>query len=248
MIAEVNNEFRAKEAITALLNSREKANVKLRWPLPSATIEVNDPVLQRSLEKFSDMICEYANVKRLDFKMVEALGRELKPVFTKIGPEFKADAQTVAEALRKEDADKVEREVAASGHYSLHTDRGLFDITAEHFTVSEKLENPDAVPFKHGMAYVDKQVSEALMEEAMVREFERRVQLARKEAGLKKSDRITLHYQVGASLAGIVKRNSSEIKRYVNAKAMHDSIKDSAKSKEFDLEEEKILLEIEKAQ
>ena len=29
---------------------------------------------------------------------------------------------------------------------------------------------------------------------------------------------------------------------------MHDSIKDSAKSKEFDLEEEKILLEIEKAQ
>lgn len=84
---ELEREFgMAKEAITALLNSREKANVKLRWPLPSATIEVNDPVLQRSLEKFSDMICEYANVKRLDFKMVEALGRELKPVFTRSGP------------------------------------------------------------------------------------------------------------------------------------------------------------------
>ncbi len=235
----------AQEAITSLLNSREKANVKLRWPIANATVEVNDDAVEGALLRLTPMVEDFVNAKHLAVRRVEGFGREIRPVFTRIGPAFKADAPAVAEALKKEDADKVENAVAQSGHYSLHTDRGLFDIKAEHFAVVERLENPNAIPFRHGMAYVDKEISEELREEAMVREFERRVQMARKEAMLKKADRIALFYEAGPRLAAIIKKNSREIRKYVGAKEMRDSILDSAKAKELEIAEEKIRLEIE---
>jgi isoleucyl-tRNA synthetase len=235
----------AQEAITALLNSREKANVKLRWPIASATVEVNDNAVEAALLRLSPMIEDFVNAKHLVVKRVEAFGKEIKPVFTKLGPAFKADAPAVAEALKKEDANKVEGAMLHAGHYSLHTDRGLFDIKAEHFTVVEKLDNPNAIPFKYGMAYVDKEISEELKEEAMVREFERRVQMARKDAMLKKADRIALYYEVKPELAAIIKKNSKAIKKYVNAKEMRDSIMDSSRAKELEIADEKMRLEIE---
>jgi isoleucyl-tRNA synthetase len=245
--ARLEEEFSvAQEAITSLLNSREKANVKLRWPVANATVEVNDNAVEGALLRLSPMIEDFVNAKHLTVKRVEAFGREVRPVFTKLGPEFKADAQAVAEALRKEDAEKVEGAVARSGHYSLHTDRGLFDIRAEHFNVVERLENPNAIPFRHGMAYVDKEISKELMEEAMVREFERRVQMARKGALLKKADRISLFYEAGPQLSEVIERNAKQVRKYVNAKSMHRGIRSGEKAVEFEIDEEKIRLEVER--
>ena len=235
----------AQEAITALLNSREKADVKLRWPIASATVEVNDNAVEAALQRLSPMIVDFVNAKRLIIKRVEAFGKEIRPVFTKLGPAFKADAQTVAEALKKANANEVEGAMLHAGHYSLHTDRGLFDIKAEHFTVVEKLGNPNAIPFRYGMAYVDKEISQELREEAMVREFERRVQMARKDAMLKKADRIALYYEVGPELAAIIRKNAKAIKKYVNAKEMRDAILDQTKAKELEIADEKMRLEIE---
>ena len=93
------------------------------------------------------MIEEFLNAKHLIVKHVEAFGKEIKPIFTKLGPEFKGDAQIIAEALKREDANKVQKSVEDNGHYSLDTERGLFNIKAEHFTVVEKLDNPNAVTF-----------------------------------------------------------------------------------------------------
>ncbi|VVB76737.1 Isoleucine--tRNA ligase [uncultured archaeon] len=236
----------AIDAIGALLNAREKADMKLRWPLANGTIEVKDAHAELALGRLAGIIEDFTNIKRVTVKTVAGFGKEIRPVFTKIGPEFKANAQAVAEALKKEDADGVENAVKSSGHYSLHTERGLFDIKAEHFTVLEKLENPDAAPFKQGVAHVDKEISKELWEEAMVREFERRVQMARKEAGLSKADRIDLFYEANATLDGLITRNAKAIKSYVNARAMRNQIKDGARAKEFDIEDEKVRLEMER--
>ena len=180
----------AQEAITALLNSREKADIKLRCPISLATVEVNDDEVENALLKLSGVVEDYINAKQLKVKRVRAFGKEIRPAFTKIGPEFKGDAQVVAEALKIEDADKVSVEINKNGHYPLHTKNGLFDIRPEHFSVIEKLESENAIKFDHGIAFIDTQISEELMEESMVREFERRVQIARKDAGLKKADRM----------------------------------------------------------
>jgi isoleucyl-tRNA synthetase len=245
--ARLEEEFAiAQEAITALLNSREKANVKLRWPIANAAVEVNDNAAEAALLKLSGTIEDFVNAKKLNVKRVEAFGKEIRPTFTKLGPEFKANAQAVADALKKAYANEVEAAIAKEGFYPLHTDRGLFNVKAEHFTVVEKLENPNAIPFRYGMAYVDKEISAELMEEAMVREFERRVQMARKGAALKKAERIVLRYEAGPSLAGIIEKNSKEIRKYVNAKSMRAGIANTGAVSEYDIEEERVRLEIER--
>ena len=95
-----------QEAITALLNSREKSNVKLRWPIANATVAVNDDAVENTLLRLSGLLEEYVNAKALIVKRVNAFGKEMRPVFTKLGPEFKEDAPAVAEALKMEDANR----------------------------------------------------------------------------------------------------------------------------------------------
>jgi isoleucyl-tRNA synthetase len=237
-----------QEAITALLNSREKSNVKLRWPIANATVEVNDDAVESALLKLSGLVEEYVNAKRLVVKRMDALKKEIRPVFTKLGPEFKENAPAIAEALKAEDADKVSGEVNRSGHYNLQTASGTFNIRPEHFNIVETLENENAIKFSHGIAYVDKEISKELLEEAMVREFERRVQMARKEALLKKVDKIRLFYEVDAALSETIKRNLKEIKRHVNASEMREGIKDRSAAKEYEMDEEKVALSLEKVE
>src|SRR5207302_10903315 len=45
----------ATDSITDILNSREKAGIKLRWPIMSATLEVKDDSAVNSLQKLSNL-------------------------------------------------------------------------------------------------------------------------------------------------------------------------------------------------
>lgn len=236
----------AVETITALLNAREKTNVKLRWPLSQASVEVNEDKTQTVLERLSGLVEDYTNIKRVSVKRVVSFGREVRPIFAKIGPNFKEKAGAVAEALKKEDADKLETAITSNGHYSLHTGKGLVDVTADHFTIVQKPESENAVVFKHGIASVDKEISRELWEEGMVREFERRVQLARKEKQLKKTDKIKIFYEASAPFAEVVKKNAEKIKKDVNAKQLHDTLREGSTAQEIEVEEEKLSIEIEK--
>ncbi len=236
----------ARNAITALLNSREKAEVRLRWPIASGRLEVKDGEVQAALERMSGLIEEYTNIKELKVKRVQGFAREIRPMFGRIGPEFKEKAQAVGDALAGSDADEIEREIATRGYYPLHTSMGVANITKEHFTINEKLEADNAIPFSHGMASVDAQLSKELLGEAMVREFERRVQLARKELRLGKADKIRVYYATGPDMAGIVAANTNMIKKDVNARELKAGIKDEARAMEFDIEDEKLRLAIEK--
>ncbi len=236
----------AVEAITALLNAREKAGVKLRWPIANGVIEVKDDNAQATFERLVGVIEDYTNIKKVSVKKVEAFGKEIHPVFAKLGPSFKENAPAVAEALKNEKAENVEKAIASSGSYSLRTTKGLFEVKPEHFTITERLEGENAVAFKHGVARVDKEMSKELWNEAMIREFERRVQLARKNKQLRKTDRINVFYEASPALAGIVKANAAKIKKNVNARELREGAHAGMEPQELDIEEEKLGLAIEK--
>ena len=142
----------AQAAITASLNSREKAGISLRWPVAKVTIEVTDDAAYTALEKLSTMVEDYANAKRIELKRVSGMKREVRPVFAKLGPDFKENAGAVASALRSADAEEITKAIDRDGYYSLHTDSGTADIKPEHFTTVERVEEGDAVVFKYGKA------------------------------------------------------------------------------------------------
>ncbi len=234
----------AESAITAILNSREKSDVKLRWPIPKATAEVTSAEGEGALQKLAGIVEEYTNARHLEVKRVESFSTEIRPEFSKIGPTFKEKSAAVAEALRAADAREMADSIAKSGHYTLHTSMGTVEVNQEHFTAIEKLTNENAIRFVHGMAYIDPTLDAKLMEEALIREFERRVQLLRKELGLKKPDRISIKYDASPALLRIIEANETTIKRDVGARHMENAEHEG--SKEFDIEGEKARILVER--
>ncbi len=238
----------AKETITALLNSREKARITLRWPVMVATAELKDNASLAAVQRMSTIIGDYVNAKRLDIRAGQSSNDEVRPLFAKLGPSFKDKAPAVAEALKAADPSKLKAAVANGGHYQLHTDMGTFDIGAEHFTISQKDDGSDAVAYKYGRAYVDTRINEELEEEALMREFERRIQLIRKELKLKKADRIELGYEGAGELARLISRHADKIKAGIRASSIAGKITpaDGALRKELDIDGELITVSVRK--
>ncbi len=235
----------AREAMTAILNSREKSGTKLRWPIANATAEVSSDEAYNALEKLSYLIENYTNVKHLNVKKSQASAFEVRPIFQKLGPTFKENASAVAEALKKADAQEMSTAIGKHGSYQLRTDKGTFDVTQEHFVVIEKLEKDNAIKFKYGVAYADREVSKELKEEALLREFERRVQIARKEMGLKKGEKVDIEYMVSEELHEAISNSIKQVKADLSAhKLSRTNAVSTSFVKEFDVEGEKMTVGI----
>ncbi len=236
----------AKDVITAILNSREKANVPLRWPIAKATVEITDDDAYKAVEDLSGIIENYTNAKKLELKRVSGMKKEIKPVFAKLGPDFKDKAGAVANALKSADYAELAKAIDTDGYYSLHTDKGTVDIKPEHFTAVEMVEGGDAALFKYGKAYVDKEITKELKDEGLLREFERAIQMIRKEMGLKKADRITLNYETVGELRNIIEANqkkiSKDLKAKIGGKLDHEALK-----KDLEIEGETVKVSVKKS-
>ncbi len=234
-------------AVTAILSARETAGVKLRWPISRATVVLHSDRAFDAVQRLAPIIEEYANVKKLEVERAEASGVEVRPRFARIGPDFKENAGAVAAALRLADAKEMADTIARAGIYVLHTQKGAFEVTQEHFDTLKKAAGADVAVFEYGTAAIDKEINRGLWEEAMLREFERGVQLARKEMGLKKSDKIRLHYSVSEELAGMLEKSLKRLKSDIGAQSIVRTEHVAATLvKEFEVEDEKILVGIDK--
>jgi len=236
----------AKDAITAILNSREKVGITLRWPVSKAIVEVADDYAYSSLDELSGIVESYTNAKKLELKRVSGMKMEVRPLFAKIGPDFKDKATAVANALKAVDGEELRAAMEKSGTYSLHTEKGLVDVRPEHFTVVETVEEGDAIAFRYGRASVDKELSKELKEEAMIRDLERKIQMERKAMGLKKPDRIRIAYEALEEFGELVKANSKKLAKGLNASAFKQGIKEGAAAKDFDIEGNRIRISVER--
>ena len=245
---DTENDFAvANEVITAILNGRERARVRLRWPIESASIEVSDDSAHSSIQRMSGIIEEYANMKRMSLKRVEGISEEVRPSFSRIGPDFKEYANTVAEELKRADAKQLRNDIEGKGSFTLHTERGTFEIRQEHFTIISKVSEDNAIMFRNGKLTLDTNINEELRKEALLREFARRVQMLRKEAGFRKVDKISVYVKAFGYMDEAIRRNEKDLKRMLNAVSLSDSGEGIA-PKEFEIEEEKVEIGIRKAQ
>ncbi len=233
----------AQNAITALLSSREKNGISLRWPVASATLEVTDDSMYSSLQRLSTIIEDYANAKHLELKRVAGAKKEARPVFAKIGPDFKDKAKYVAEAIKNADAEAMTESVARTGKYALDTERGPVEITQDHFITMERVEEQDAVLFKYGKAYIDTNITRELKVEAQLREFEHEVQLIRKELKLNKKDRIELGYVAVGAFSEVIKANAKKAQKDLNAR-LSNRLEEGALLRDLDIGDETVKVSV----
>ena len=236
----------AIDSITAVLNAREKAGIRLRQPLAGAVLTISSDSAISSLQRLIYLVEEYTNIRKVSLMQGSSAKKEARPVFARIGPAFKENAAAVAEAIKAGNAEEMLAAITSTGHYLLHTQKGTFEISAEHFTVLETASDDLSLHFKHGSVRINPEIDEKLREEALIRELERKIQLMRKEASLKKADTINVRYRASEQLHLLIQKNLVRIKKEIGAASMVLSDATGDDSKEYDIDGEKMLLSIAK--
>ncbi|MGC8730361.1 MAG: isoleucine--tRNA ligase [Candidatus Micrarchaeia archaeon] len=241
---ELEKEFAiAKEVISAVLNSREKAGIKLSWPIKAAYIEAKNDEILKQIEKVEDIIKDYINAKSLSIKLANDIKEQIVPNFKALGPDFKLDAPIVAGLLKSQNAEEIKKEINKNGYFDILYDGRIFKIKPGHFSLKTVTEEKNEIVSDFGKVYIDTKIDESIKEEAFVRGFERAIQLMRKKEGLKKSDKIAVSYRCVGYLDSVIKKNMEKIKKHVGIVYTEED-----KGKEFnaDIEGEKAYISIKK--
>lgn len=156
-----------REIVEACNSARNRAGIKLRWPLKELVVEGVE------LEEMSNILARMCNVKSVKFGTVK---KELimKPDYRKVGPLLKEKAKAFAEFL------STLKELPAELEFE-----GV-KIPRDWIIVEERL--PDKIvseEFSLGRVYLNIEIDDSLMKEAFAREFVRRIQFMRKELDLR---------------------------------------------------------------
>jgi len=202
-------------AVEAGRLARQRVNMKLRQPLPSAVI-VTDSDRAWTLRRYEKMVAEELNVKRVEClesreKMVQYA---LHPNMKTLGPKLKEAASEVAKLLSKVDENELVRHLRTKGKVRL----GGFDLAEEDVIVTEK-ERPG---FSHAAVrdvhvYIELGITQNLRLEGLTREVVRRIQHMRKAQGLRFEDPVVVEYSGHHEIEVAISSHKEHIMRETHA-------------------------------
>ncbi len=206
---------------------RNKAGVKLRQPLRSATLVVprKDELRVRA---FTELIRDELNVKRVEWvqELPEYVTVRLKPRFALLGPRYGEKVKEIAKALAS-CSQEVARNLLREGKLILSLSEG--DVILGLDDVEVILESCGHVSVESEGQYaviLDTALDEELREEGLVRDFVHAIQMWRKELGLEVEERIALVLSKDSDphLLGVVER----YREFIQAEVLAQSLSVSA--------------------
>ncbi|NTV23636.1 MAG: isoleucine--tRNA ligase [Nanoarchaeota archaeon] len=233
-----NDIVHVKGIVQAMLNAREKAQVGVRWPLAEVIIETADADTEKAAKDMEGLIEKLVNVKKLVFvKKFEKADVIIKPNYKTLGPEFGKESKDIIKFLTDTENSKL-LAMHKDGKMKLHVAGKDYVLEDRHLVTEKTL--PKGIflgEFTTGNVFLEENVSEELLAEGFSRELMRRIQSARKDAGLKKVDVIDLHVSCEKKLADYLLQFKDAIQERVGARALDISAQKHAKKHTTEIED-----------
>jgi isoleucyl-tRNA synthetase len=188
-----------REVCSAALSLRKTKGLRVRLPLPALTVATPRA---GELEPFADLVADEVNVKRVRFTddVAAQCQRVLTVVPRVLGPRLGGQVQQVIKAVKAGEW-TAEGDAVTAGGVALRP--GEYELKL----VPADAEHSAPLPAGDGVVVLDTAVSPQLAAEGLARDVVRVVQLARREAGLRVSDRIALSVDAPAAIAAAVEAN-----------------------------------------
>ncbi len=174
--------------------ARAQAKAKVRQPLRRAVIVANDAE-REAIEARADLVTAELNVKELDFVSDEGelVRYSAKPNYRTLGPRFGKRMPQVAAAVAALDAAHVAAVMADGGEVGINVEGDEHTLGPDEITLALQPLDGYEVEAEAGHAVaLQLELDDELRQEGLAREIVHAVQIARKEAGLEITDRITL--------------------------------------------------------
>ena len=184
----------AQQITSMVLALRRKVNIKVRQPLQSVMVPVNDEAQRAHIEAVKDLIKNEVNVKELNFvdNAAGILVKKVKCDFKKLGPKFGKQMKAVAAAvtaMSQEDIYRMEQE----GKFTFVLDGVEAVVDASDVEIFSE-DIPGWLVANEGKLTVALEVTitEELRREGIARELVNRIQNLRKQSGLEITDKINI--------------------------------------------------------
>lgn len=195
--------------------ARNKANIKVRQPLAEVAFAVGNADEQYIVEKYHDILADELNVKsvRLLGSTSEAVSYTLNPLPKQLGQKYKGLYPDIRKAILDLSANEAARKLLDGGSLVVKVAGKIFEVLPEEIEVHADSKFGFEVASEGAyLAALVTEMTDDLIYEGLAREFVRRVQALRKDAGLNISDRINLYYTASCQLANAVDKFSEYIK------------------------------------
>jgi isoleucyl-tRNA synthetase len=211
---------RTRQIVTAGLQARNKAQIKVRQPLAAAVIlDSGQPLSQEHLK----LIEQELNVKKLEWISEEKLFSFYTPKIeyekSALGKDLRSLAPKAVQVL--EQLNHGEREKRVQLAQELHRAKKLhLSVEGQEVELLAETHLRVALLPREGFSegtednvkvLVNTQIDDALRQEGLVREFVRLVQECRKEAGFEVSDRIELYFEAEPDVRTAVEKFSQHV-------------------------------------
>jgi isoleucyl-tRNA synthetase len=211
----LNREMRLVMDLASLGHSaRNQAAIKVRQPLAEVAFAVARPEERPVLQAYADLLLDELNVKsvRLLGSAGEAVAYSLKPLPKQLGQKYKGQFPKVAAAILELDPEPAAQALMAGQPVRVKVEGLLLDIQPEEVEVRMEARSGLVVASQGGyLAALKTDLTPALLHEGMAREFVRRVQDLRKQAGLEVADRIQLYASATPELAAAIQAHRATI-------------------------------------
>ncbi|MEK6587472.1 MAG: class I tRNA ligase family protein [Chloroflexota bacterium] len=187
--------------------ARNQAGVKLRQPLSEAAFAVRDDPEREAVRRFADLIAGELNVKAVRLLDVasEAAEFRLKPLPKQLGQKYGARFPAIQKAILGLNAEQAAQQLAQGEPLPVVVDGEVLQVLPSEveLIVSPKAGYSSAAEGPYLVALVI-EVDRELRAEGLAREFVRRVQELRKQAGYLVDDRIHIEHASTPDLAEAV--------------------------------------------
>jgi isoleucyl-tRNA synthetase len=187
--------------------ARNQAAIKVRQPLSEAAFSVTGTDEARALEQYADLLKDELNVKQVRVlgSTGEAVSYSLNPLPKQLGQKYKGQFPAVRSAIIELDAEPAARALLDGQPIKVNVNGESLEILPDEVEVRAEARSGLTVASEGPyLCALHTDLTPDLVKEGLAREFVRRVQDMRKQAGLDIADRIHLYLQASSVLAEAV--------------------------------------------
>ncbi|MBI2144403.1 isoleucine--tRNA ligase [Candidatus Woesearchaeota archaeon] len=184
-----------RSLVEAVMSARDHMQRGLRWPVKRVSVITKDEKVKQAVRCLSEIIKKQGNVKELTLSDVFREARQkVKADYSRLEPEFGAFlTPKIIANLAMHSSSAMLQHIEKEGSFRLDVDGQMVSITKEHMITEDEIPgNYVAARSEYAELYVDTDTTEEMEAEGYARELIRRIQQARKDAGLTKEQTISI--------------------------------------------------------
>ena len=188
-----------KKVVELGRSARNQSNIKIRQPLSQLSYAVENDSIAAFIEENKETILDELNVKTIQriTDSGDLIQYHIKPNLKTLGRKYGKGLNLIRTLLSEVDTVELIKNLNENEYVSLAQDAETFEISKDDVFIETKAEEGFSAVSDSGLTVgLSLTITDELLQEGMVRDLIRQVQMMRKDAGFAVEDRIKIYWEL----------------------------------------------------